>query len=148
MKWLLGTYTMRYNRRQCSVWRGGGLIPLILWAVAGLVLISRLSDRVLNVETWHIVGFILVYVGAGSLLLAALSLDYLHCPVCFSWLAWLGKIKQFSLSLAHVGACRDAALSGNRVVRRRHFSDEGIPLTVQPVGFPELSWRKLLNFQC
>ena len=72
-----------------------------LWAVLGFVLISPITDWVMDVETWRIFGFMVVYVGAGCLLIAALSLDYFRCPAWFNWLASLGK-HSYSVYLWHM----------------------------------------------
>lgn len=71
------------------------------WAVAGLVLISSLSDRFMNITIWNIFGFILNYVGAGCLLIAALSLDYRPHNACLRFFAWLGK-HSYSVYLWHM----------------------------------------------
>jgi peptidoglycan/LPS O-acetylase OafA/YrhL len=71
------------------------------WTLAGLVLMSSLSDRFMNSTIWNIFGFILNYVGAGCLLIAALSLDYRPCNACPRFLAWLGK-HSYSVYLWHM----------------------------------------------
>lgn len=64
------------------------------WLLLGggsVLVLTPYPTRILDFETWLIIGYILLYVGAGCLLLAALSLDRQNCPRFVSWLAWLGR---------------------------------------------------------
>ena len=71
-----------------------------LWAGAGLLLISSFGERVMGIESWYIFGFVMVYLGAGCLVIASLSLDYSRCPAWLEWIAWLGK-HSYSVYLWH-----------------------------------------------
>ncbi len=87
------TWSNAFKNRLLA-WRWG-------WAALGLLLISPISDRLLSIQVWRIFGFMLVYVGAGCLLIAALSLDHFRRPAWLEWLAWLGK-HSYSVYLWHM----------------------------------------------
>ena len=72
-----------------------------LWAGAGLLLISGLAEWTMGLATWYVFGFVMVYLGAGCLLIASLSLDYGRCPAWFKGIAWLGK-HSYSVYLWHL----------------------------------------------
>jgi peptidoglycan/LPS O-acetylase OafA/YrhL len=70
------------------------------FALAGLCLLSPGVTQIMDVQWFRIFGFILIYLGAGCLLLSCLALDYSHCPVFIRRLAWLGKYS-YSVYLWH-----------------------------------------------
>jgi peptidoglycan/LPS O-acetylase OafA/YrhL len=72
-----------------------------VWLAVGILLISPITDHVMDVESWRVFGFMVIYVGAGCLLLAALSLDYVRCPAWIECFAWLGK-HSYSVYLWHM----------------------------------------------
>ncbi|MEI9865305.1 MAG: acyltransferase [Limisphaerales bacterium] len=75
-------------------WRG----PL---ALIGAFLVSPIISDVIDLQWFRIFGFILIYLGAGCLLLSSLSLDYFPCPAFVRWLASLGKYS-YSVYLWHI----------------------------------------------
>lgn len=62
-----------------------------LLGVGCLLVLTPYPTRIMEFETWMMIGYNLLYVGAGCLLLAALTLDRQNCPRFIAWLAWLGK---------------------------------------------------------
>jgi peptidoglycan/LPS O-acetylase OafA/YrhL len=76
------------------------------FALVGLCLLLPGFVPVVNNQWFRIFGFILLYLGAGCLLLSSFSFDYGHCPVFIKWLAWSGKYS-YSVYLWHlvVGSC-------------------------------------------
>jgi peptidoglycan/LPS O-acetylase OafA/YrhL len=82
------------TRRKVLSWRA-------LFAVTGLCLLLPSCVNVMDVRWFRIFGFILIYLGAGCLLLSSLSLDYFPCPAFVRWLAWLGKYS-YSVYLWHL----------------------------------------------
>jgi peptidoglycan/LPS O-acetylase OafA/YrhL len=72
-------------------------IPL---AFTGVCLLSPALEEAMDIQWFRIFGFILVYLGAGCLLLSSLSLDYFSCPTYVRWLASLGKYS-YSVYLWH-----------------------------------------------
>ncbi len=73
-------------------------VPL---AVAGMVLILPGWSDVIGIQWFRIFGFVLVYFGAGCLLLSSLALDYYHCPRLVRSVAWLGQYS-YSVYLWHL----------------------------------------------
>jgi peptidoglycan/LPS O-acetylase OafA/YrhL len=75
-------------------------------AVVALVLFLPAFWPVMDLQWYRILGPILIYLGAGCLLLSSLSLDFLRCPAFIRWLAWLGRYS-YSVYLWHafIGAC-------------------------------------------
>lgn len=72
-----------------------------VWLVVGILLVSPISYDLLGFELWRLVGFNLVYLGAGGLLLAALSLDGLPVARWLKGIAWLGS-HSYSVYLWHM----------------------------------------------
>ncbi len=72
-----------------------------VWVTVGVILISPIPDRILGFQLWHIFGFNLVYLGAGCLLLAALSLDKLPVAPWLKTVAWMGS-HSYSVYLWHM----------------------------------------------
>jgi len=70
-------------------------------AFAGLCLLLPGLLSVMDIQWFNIFGFILIYLGAGCLLLSSLSLDYIRCPAFVKWLACLGKYS-YSVYLWHL----------------------------------------------
>jgi peptidoglycan/LPS O-acetylase OafA/YrhL len=71
------------------------------FAFAGLCLLLPGFIPILNIDLFRIFGFMLLYLGAGCLLLSSFSLDYGYCPVFLKWLAWSGKYS-YSVYLWHL----------------------------------------------
>lgn len=72
-----------------------------LLALVGLGLLLPGLVPEMETQWFRIFGFILIYLGAGCLLLSSLALDYLPCPFFIKWLAWLGKYS-YSVYLWHL----------------------------------------------
>jgi peptidoglycan/LPS O-acetylase OafA/YrhL len=72
-----------------------------IFGVVGLILISPLPGHVLPYGISQIFRFVLVYLGAGCLLLASLSLKPSSGAGCFRWMAWLGR-HSYSVYLWHM----------------------------------------------
>ena len=70
-------------------------------ALGGVVLILPVWSGMIGIEWYHIFGFVMVYLGAGCLLLGSLALDYDHCPRVLRWVAWLGQYS-YSVYLWHL----------------------------------------------
>jgi peptidoglycan/LPS O-acetylase OafA/YrhL len=77
-----------------------------LFALAGLGLLLPGVVPMMDMQWFRIFGFILIYLGAGCLLLSCLALDYFPCPIFIKWLASMGKYS-YSVYLWHwiVGDC-------------------------------------------
>jgi peptidoglycan/LPS O-acetylase OafA/YrhL len=71
------------------------------FAFVGLCLLLPGFVPIMDIQWFHIFGFILIYLGAGCLLLSSLSLDYIRCPAFVKGLAWLGKYS-YSVYLWHL----------------------------------------------
>lgn len=63
----------------------------LLLVIGAFLLLTPYPMRATQYESWLIFGYMLLYLGSGCLLLAALSLDHARCPKFFCWLAWLGR---------------------------------------------------------
>ena len=64
---------------------------LLLFVMGAFLLLTPYPMRILQIECWSLFGYMLLYLGSGCLLLAALSLDYTRCPRFLHWAAWLGR---------------------------------------------------------
>ena len=71
------------------------------WLVVGILLVSPISYDLLGFQLWRVVGFNFIYLGAGCLLLAALSLDGLPAARWLKGIAWLGS-HSYSVYLWHM----------------------------------------------
>ncbi|HTY88454.1 MAG TPA: acyltransferase [Candidatus Acidoferrum sp.] len=71
------------------------------FALVGLSLLLPGLLSVMDIQWFNIFGFVLIYLGAGCLLLGSLSLDYIRCPLFVRGLAWLGKYS-YSVYLWHL----------------------------------------------
>lgn len=95
--WLAYFWYRRWDERTKARW-----LSYRHWlATLGLLLISPLSLIFLSVPVWRVVGFNLVYAGAGCLLLAALSLETGRVTAWCRGLAWLGQ-HSYSVYLWHL----------------------------------------------
>jgi peptidoglycan/LPS O-acetylase OafA/YrhL len=74
--------------------------------LAGLCLLAPGVAPIMEPQWFNIFGFILIYLGAGCLLLSCLSLDYRRCPPLLKHIARLGKYS-YSVYLWHIlaGTC-------------------------------------------
>ena len=83
-------------------------------AMAGLCLLAPGLVPVMETQWFNIFGFILIYLGAGCLLLSCLSLDYRPHPRFLKRIAWLGK-HSYSVYLWHIlaGTCLFPLISPN-----------------------------------
>jgi peptidoglycan/LPS O-acetylase OafA/YrhL len=73
-------------------------VPL---AVAGVCLLLPVWPDFIGVQWFRIFGFIMLYLGAGCLLLSSLALDYFRCPRWVRSVAWLGQYS-YSVYLWHL----------------------------------------------
>jgi len=71
------------------------------FAVAGLILIGPIPERLMTYEVSQIFEYVVKYVGAGYLLLASLSLKPSSLGGCLQWTVWLGR-HSYSVYLWHV----------------------------------------------
>lgn len=72
-----------------------------LFLVLGLFLISSIIPRFVNSDVTQVFGYPFIYLGAGCLLLAALSLKFSSGAGIFRWMAWLGR-HSYSVYLWHM----------------------------------------------
>lgn len=71
------------------------------FAVAGLILIGPIPERLMTYDVLQTFQFVVKYVGAGCLLLASLTLKPSTLAGCLKWTAWLGR-HSYSVYLWHV----------------------------------------------
>jgi peptidoglycan/LPS O-acetylase OafA/YrhL len=63
---------------------------LTLLGLGGFLVLTPYPMRAIDLENWLIFGCMLLYLGSGCLLLAALSVEK-DCPKLLKWMAWLGR---------------------------------------------------------
>ncbi len=72
-----------------------------VFVVAGLFFISPLTERLMTYDLSQISRFVVIYLGAGCLLLASLTLKPSSLAGCLQWVAWLGR-HSYSVYLWHM----------------------------------------------
>ncbi|HTB84100.1 MAG TPA: acyltransferase, partial [Candidatus Sulfotelmatobacter sp.] len=82
------------TKMKVLAWR----VPLV---AVGVCLLTPVLPNFMGLEWFRTVGFVLVYLGAGCLVLGSLSLDDSACPAWLRWPAWLGKYS-YSVYLWHI----------------------------------------------
>jgi len=122
--------------------------------VVGVCLLSPILEEYMGIEWFRMFGFILVYLGAGCLVLSSLSLDDSACPTWIRWPAWLGKYS-YSVYLWHVLAglwmvpllgSKGESLPGRFLNTLIYFAGcwvIGI-IFARLIEFPALRWRDRL----
>lgn len=100
--WLSFLWHHRWDdrlKKQLAAWRW----PL---AATGILLILPGVDPIMSIQWFRIAGFILIYLGAGCLLVSCLAVNPVRHSRLVGWLAWLGR-HSYSVYLWHVsaGAC-------------------------------------------
>jgi peptidoglycan/LPS O-acetylase OafA/YrhL len=73
-------------------------VPL---AITGIILLLPFWMGVLGIQWFRLFGYVMLYLGAGSLLIGSLALDYYGCPHWVRTVAWLGQYS-YSVYLWHL----------------------------------------------
>ncbi|HWY29717.1 MAG TPA: acyltransferase [Candidatus Acidoferrum sp.] len=73
-------------------------VPL---AITGIVLLLPFWTDVMGIQWFRLFGYVMLYLGAGSLLIGSLALDYYGCPRWVRAVAWLGQYS-YSVYLWHL----------------------------------------------
>jgi peptidoglycan/LPS O-acetylase OafA/YrhL len=73
-------------------------VPL---AITGIVLLLPFWMDVMGIQWFRLFGYVMLYLGAGSLLIGSLALDYYGCPRWVRAVAWLGQYS-YSVYLWHL----------------------------------------------
>jgi peptidoglycan/LPS O-acetylase OafA/YrhL len=78
---------------------------LMLWsvplAITGIAFLLPCWNGVVETQWFRIFGYVMLYLGAGSLLIGSLALDYYGCPRWVRAVAWLGQYS-YSVYLWHL----------------------------------------------
>ena len=82
------------TKRKIIAWRWG-------FVLAGVLLLAPGVAPVMETQWFNIFGFILIYLGAGCLLLGSLALSFIGCPFFIRWAAKLGEYS-YSVYLWHL----------------------------------------------
>jgi len=141
-----------------NCWNLQAKMKVLAWrvplAIVGVCLLSPVLVVYMGIEWFRMFGFILVYLGAGCLVLSSLSLGYSSCPAWLRWPASLGKYS-YSVYLWHI-------LAGMWMVPLLGSKGDGLPAWIlnaliyftgcwvagivlaRLIEFPALRWRDRL----